>query len=45
MKPTAIIVSGYFNPIHKGNIEYFNKDKAYGDRLMLIFNQNNQRVF
>jgi hypothetical protein len=24
MKPKAIIVSGYFNPIHKGHIEYFN---------------------
>ena len=24
IKPKAIIVSGYFNPIHKGRIEYFN---------------------
>jgi len=23
-KPKAIKVSGYFNPIHKGNLEYFN---------------------
>jgi nicotinic acid mononucleotide adenylyltransferase len=23
MKPKVIIVSGYFNPIHKGHIEYF----------------------
>ena len=23
MKKKAVIVSGYFNPIHKGHIEYF----------------------
>jgi cytidyltransferase-like protein len=22
-----VIVSGYFNPVHKGHIEYFNKPK------------------
>ena len=27
-KPKAIIVSGYFNPIHKGHLEYFNYAKA-----------------
>jgi cytidyltransferase-like protein len=26
----AIIVSGYFNPIHKGHIEYFHQAKALG---------------
>jgi len=24
MKKEVIIVSGYFNPIHKGHLEYFN---------------------
>ena len=24
----AIIVSGYFNPIHKGHLEYFNNAKV-----------------
>ena len=24
MKKKAVIVSGYFNPIHKGHLEYFN---------------------
>mgnify|MGYP003332089843 CR=1 FL=1 len=27
-KQKAIIVSGYFNPIHKGHLEYFNNAKA-----------------
>jgi cytidyltransferase-like protein len=44
MKPKAIIVSGYFNPIHKGHIEYFNNAKACGDRLIVIVNSDNQRA-
>lgn len=31
MKKKVVIVSGYFNPIHKGHIEYFNNAKAHGD--------------
>jgi cytidyltransferase-like protein len=40
----AIIVSGYFNPIHKGHIEYFKHAKALGDFLIVIVNNDNQRV-
>ena len=43
MKPKAIIVSGYFNPIHKGHIEFFNQAKANGDRLIVIVNSDYQR--
>jgi cytidyltransferase-like protein len=43
MKPKAIIVSGYFNPIHKGHIEYFNNAKASGDKLIVIVNSDYQR--
>lgn len=39
----AIIVSGYFNPIHKGHIEYFNHAKALGDQLIVIVNNDYQR--
>lgn len=39
----AIIVSGYFNPIHKGHIEYFNHAKAMGDQLIVIVNNDYQR--
>jgi len=43
MKKKAIIVSGYFNPIHKGHIEYFNNAKANGDYLVVIVNSEYQR--
>lgn len=39
----AIIVSGYFNPIHKGHIEYFNLAKSAGDHLIVIVNNDHQR--
>ena len=40
---TAIIVSGYFNPIHKGHIEYFQKAKNMADELFVIVNSDYQR--
>ncbi|RCS27708.1 cytidyltransferase [Polaribacter sp. WD7] len=39
----AIIVSGYFNPIHKGHLEYFNNAKAMADKLFVIVNNDLQR--
>lgn len=42
-KPTAIIVSGYFNPLHKGHLEYFNNAKALADILIVIVNNDHQR--
>ena len=39
----AIIVSGYFNPIHKGHLEYFNNAKALADELFVIVNSDLQR--
>ena len=44
MKRKAIIVSGYFNPIHKGHLEYFNNAKAMGDELFVIVNNDYQRA-
>ena len=44
MKKKAVIVSGYFNPIHKGHLEYFNKAKAMADELFVIVNNDYQRV-
>lgn len=41
---TAIIVSGYFNPIHKGHIEYFKKAKNMADELLVIVNSDYQRA-
>lgn len=40
----AIIVSGYFNPIHKGHLEYFNNAKAIADELFVIVNNDHQRA-
>ena len=42
-KPKAIIVSGYFNPLHKGHLELFEKAKASGDQLWVIVNSDLQR--
>lgn len=38
-----IIVSGYFNPLHKGHLELFNKAKDQGDLLCVIVNNDKQR--
>jgi len=44
MKPKAIIVSGYFNPLHKGHLELFEKAKAAGDQLWVVVNSDLQRA-
>lgn len=44
MKKKAVIVSGYFNPIHKGHLEYFNNAKALADELFVIVNSDLQRA-
>lgn len=44
-KKKGMIVSGYFNPIHKGHIEYFNNAKALADELFVIVNNDHQRAF
>ena len=42
-KKRAIIVSGYFNPIHKGHLEYINNAKEIADELFVIVNSDLQR--
>jgi cytidyltransferase-like protein len=44
MKKKGIIVSGYFNPIHKGHLEYFNNAKDLADELFVIVNSDYQRM-
>ena len=39
----AIIVSGYFNPLHRGHIEYFKLAKKTGKFLFVIINSDFQR--
>ena len=43
-KKKGMIVSGYFNPIHKGHIEYFNNAKELADELFVIVNNEHQRA-
>ena len=43
MRPKAIIVSGYFNPLHKGHLELFEKAKGAGEELWVIVNSDLQR--
>ena len=40
---TLVICSGYFNPIHKGHIEYLKRSKELGDFLYVIVNNDYQR--
>ena len=43
MKKKGIIVSGYFNPIHVGHIEYFKAAKKHAEYLFVIVNNDLQR--
>ena len=43
-KIKGIIVSGYFNPLHKGHLELFKKAKEFGDQLFVIVNNDSQRA-
>lgn len=42
-KLKVIIVSGYFNPLHEGHLELFEKAKSKGDMLWVIVNNDHQR--
>ena len=42
-KRKVVIVSGYFNPIHKGHLELFKKSQEHGDFLIVIVNSDKQR--
>mgnify|MGYP006077747725 FL=1 len=42
-KKKAIIVSGYFNPLHKGHLELFEKAKEQAEKLWVIVNSDKQR--
>jgi len=41
---TIACVSGYFDPIHIGHIEYFKSSKKIADKLMVIVNNDEQAV-
>ena len=42
-KKKAIIVSGYFNPIHKGHLELLELATQNADKVWVIVNSDKQR--
>lgn len=40
----TICASGYFNPLHKGHVEYLEKARTLGDKLIVIVNSDHQRA-
>ena len=43
-KETIACVSGYFDPLHVGHIEYFKFSKKTADKLMVIVNNDDQAI-
>ena len=39
----VVIVSGYFNPLHEGHLDYFENAKKHGDELWVIVNSDLQQ--
>lgn len=40
----VVAVSGYFDPIHVGHLDYLEMSKKLGDKLVVIVNSNSQCV-
>ncbi|MBS3093930.1 adenylyltransferase/cytidyltransferase family protein [Candidatus Pacearchaeota archaeon] len=40
----VVAVSGFFDPLHVGHIEYFSLAKKLGDKLIVILNNDEQAV-
>jgi glycerol-3-phosphate cytidylyltransferase/D-beta-D-heptose 7-phosphate kinase/D-beta-D-heptose 1-phosphate adenosyltransferase len=43
-RPTTVIVSGYFNPLHIGHLRMLQAGRAAGDKLVVIVNNDVQQV-
>jgi cytidyltransferase-like protein len=41
-QPVVVAVSGYFNPLHVGHLDYFRQAKKLGDKLVVIINNDAQ---
>jgi glycerol-3-phosphate cytidylyltransferase/D-beta-D-heptose 7-phosphate kinase/D-beta-D-heptose 1-phosphate adenosyltransferase len=44
MGPTAVIVSGYFSPLHVGHLDLIEAAAELGDKLIVIVNNNDQQM-
>lgn len=42
MSQKVVVASGYFDPLHYGHIEYLQKSKDLGDKLIVIVNNDRQ---
>ncbi len=42
MKENVIVASGYFDPLHVGHVEYLEKAKKLGGKLVVIVNNDHQ---
>jgi len=43
-QPSAVIVSGYFSPIHVGHLDMIEDAATHGDTLIVIVNNNAQQI-
>ncbi len=43
-KEVIVVASGYFDPLHKGHVEYLNLAKKLGTKLIVIVNNDNQAI-
>ena len=41
---TVVAVSGYFDPLHVGHLEYLEMAKQLGDKLIVIVNNDKQAL-
>lgn len=41
---TSVCISGYFDPLHVGHLEYIKKSRELGDKLIVIVNNDKQAV-
>jgi len=39
-RPSIVVVSGGFDPLHSGHLKLFKEAKQYGDRLCVIVNSD-----
>ena len=44
MSEKIVCCSGYFNPLTVGHIEYFERSKKLGDKLVVIVNNDKQAI-
>ena len=43
-RPVAVIVSGYFSPLHVGHLDMMEAAASLGDKLVVIVNNNEQQL-